>query len=208
MERQQFCREKYSGLIASANSKPKYTKKSLLSNNVPKIHSKKITAAVHCQFLSKAALMPIVSRCNGSEREKKNLLFYDMQHVQRVNPTRCASAGIVRKNSNFVPSSCSDNTMIHLTSTKMRNANCWGVSVMPRRPDFKKDAFLQWKVQDTDGLNLWDGARKSLDATLWHFIVLLFKLRHHWLTYATTCVFVQEWMPLFFACARLTKPRG
>lgn len=30
----------------------------------------------------------------------------------------------------------------------------------------KKDAFLQWKVQDTDRLNLWDGARKSLDATL------------------------------------------
>lgn len=78
MERQEFCREKYSGLIASANSKPKYTKKSLLSNNVPKIHSKKITAAVHCQFLSKAALMPIVSRCNGSEREKKKKIYYFM----------------------------------------------------------------------------------------------------------------------------------
>lgn len=55
-------------------------------------------AAVYCQFLSKAALMPIVSRCNGSGKKKKNKkLFYDMQHVQRVNPTQCAWEGIVRK---------------------------------------------------------------------------------------------------------------
>lgn len=33
---------------------------------------------------------------------------------------------------------------------------------MPCRADFKKDAFLYWKVQDTDRLNLWDEAGKRL----------------------------------------------
>lgn len=98
MERQ-FCREKYSCLIASTNSKPKNTKKSLLRNNVPEICSKKTWTAVHCLFLSKAVLMSIVSRCNGSGKKNKikNPFIYDMQHVQRVNPTQCASEGIVRK---------------------------------------------------------------------------------------------------------------
>lgn len=53
-------------------------------------------AAMYCQFLSKAALMPIVSRYNGSQGKKKVL-----QHVQRVNPTQCASEGIVRKRFKF-----------------------------------------------------------------------------------------------------------
>lgn len=38
-------------------------------------------------FLSKADLIHVVPRCNNS----KNPLFCDMQHVQRVIPTRCAS---------------------------------------------------------------------------------------------------------------------
>lgn len=200
MERQQFCREKYSGLIASANSKPKYTKKSLLSNSVPKIHSKKITAAVHCQFLSKAALMPIVSRCNGSEREKKNRLFYDMQHVQRVNPTRCASAGIVRKIQILFP--------LHAQTTRwfIWQAPKWEMQIAEEwawcRADriSRKTAFCNGKYKIQTGSIFGTEREKALIATLWHFIVLLFKLRHHWFIYATTCVFVQEWMPLFFTC--------
>lgn len=78
---------------------------------------------------------------------------------------------------------------------------------MPCRADFKKDAFLYWKVQDTDRLNLWDEAGKRLSVLKRtplprHYIVLLDRLYH------CLCLCARVDAIILPPCARLTKPLG
>lgn len=121
----------HSPLITSQNAKLKYTKKSHSSEEVPKIYSKKTTAAV----------------CSQSP----DVTTVKSQHVLHVIPTRCAWKRNCLENSSFAPSlMCSDNTMIRLTSTKMRNANRRGTGPMQfGRANFQKEkAATEKKTQD------------------------------------------------------------
>lgn len=130
------CRDTYSSLIASQDVKPNCTKQSDVKKRKTKktrqyvLQENQRTAELHSHFSCEPDFVHRVSGRNNPE-------IWNFTRCSRVSSPPWSQKGIVWGEKILILFSlmCSDDTVIHLTGTKMRNANWWGMCPLQILPN-------------------------------------------------------------------------